>query len=254
MKYARRQNLLAVIMAVLFGVFSIAVAAANDTGKLPDSMIKTLIEHRLVSQHLGDQDINVAVNNGDVTLTGTVQSLAQKNAARDVAESVDDVNNVTDNLTISVPARTDQEIANDVAKSIRRYVFYDVFDWVQGTVKNGVVTLDGWARVPWHKVDYGRRAAAVTGVREVINNIKVLPVSTFDDQIRIAAARIIYNNPDFLQYANRVDPPIHIIVDNGRIILKGEVESKVDKVLAANLLRTSLMTFGVTNDLTVNKS
>ena len=50
-----------------------------------------------------------------------------------------------------------------------------IFDWISGEVSNGVVTLKGSVREPWRKTDYERRAEAVAGVRQVDNEIEILP-------------------------------------------------------------------------------
>ena len=90
------------------------------------------------------------------------------------------------------------------------------------------------------------------GVRQVDNKIEVLPHSSYDDQIRIAAARSIYGHPSFVRYANRSLPPIHIVVNNGNVVLKGAVANKVERQLAGNLLRSGVLAFDVVNDLTVD--
>ena len=151
-----------------------------------------------------------------------------------------------------MPDRTDRQIAADVVRSIRSFVFFDIFDWLEGEVNNGIVNLKGWVREPWRKKDYQRRVESVPGVRQVDNKIEVLPHSIYDDQIRVAAARSIYGHPSFVRYANRVLPPIHIVVNNGKIALKGAVASKVERQLAEVLVRSGVLSFEVVNDLTVD--
>ena len=92
----------------------------------------------------------------------------------------------------------------------------------------------------------------MAGVRQVDNQIEVLPHSIYDDQIRVAAARSIYGHPAFLRYANRALPPIHIVVNNGKIALKGAVANKLERQLAGSLVRTGVLAFEVVNDLTVD--
>jgi hyperosmotically inducible protein len=134
---------------------------------------------------------------------------------------------------------------------MRNYVFFDIFDWIEGEVRDGVVTLTGWVHQPWHKSEYESRAESVVGVKQVKNEIQVLPTSIYDDQLRIAAARLIYGYPGFEQYAIQPYPPIHIIVQNGRVILRGVVSSQVDRQLAEEIVRSRLLAFDVTNDLVV---
>ncbi len=88
-------------------------------------------------------------------------------------------------------------------------------------------------RVP--ALDLGKRAGNVPGVRQVVNKINVLPVSPFDDDLRYRIARAIYGNPSFWHYASMVNPPIHIVVQNGHVTLTGVVNNEVEKMLARSL-------------------
>jgi hyperosmotically inducible protein len=76
----------------------------------------------------------------------------------------------------------------------------------------------------------------------------VLPVSTFDDQLRYRIARSIYGNSNFWNYAIMPNPPIHIVVEHGRVTLTGVVQSNVDRMLARSLA-TQFGALSVTNDL-----
>jgi len=69
----------------------------------------------------------------------------------------------------------------------------------------------------------------VTGVQKINNQIKTLPVSISDDQLRYTVARQIYGDPMFWNYAIQVNPPIHIVVENGRVTLTGVVASEVER-------------------------
>ena len=84
---------------------------------------------------------------------------------------------------------------------------------------------------------------------------QVLPLSSFDDQIRLATYRAIfkYNSPLF-QYAIRAVPPIHIIVKNGQVTLKGVVASDMDRQLANMAARGVPGVFDVKNELTVDNT
>jgi len=144
---------------------------------------------------------------------------------------------------------SDQQLADKVASAVRRYPYFDVFDWVTGSTKDGVVTLEGAVHQPFHKTDYGRLVAAIPGVKKVVNNLEVLPLSTFDDQLRRAAARAIYGDPSFVSLAMQANPPIHIIVEGGRIRLEGVVLNKMQRQVAEMNVRSRTMAFEVVNDL-----
>ena len=69
----------------------------------------------------------------------------------------------------------------------------------------------------------------------VKNDIQVLPVSQFDDELRFRIARAIYGNSSFWNYAAMANPPIHIVVNRGHVTLTGTVNSNVERVLARSL-------------------
>jgi len=85
-------------------------------------------------------------------------------------------------------------------------------------------------------------------VRSISDQIGVLPVSQFDDELRYRIARSIYNNSNFWNYAIMPNPPIHIVVEHGRVTLTGVVQSNVDRMLARSLA-TQFGALSVTNAL-----
>jgi hyperosmotically inducible protein len=144
--------------------------------------------------------------------------------------------------------RFDMKIASEISRQIDRYPQLTIFDHITGTVDNGVVTLTGKVTMPFKKNDIGKKATRVEGVREVVNNIDVLPVSPYDEELRLRIARAIYGNSAFWQYGARANPPIHIIVEHGHVTLTGVVNSNVDRMLARSLA-TGFGELSVTNDL-----
>ena len=153
---------------------------------------------------------------------------------------------------LSVPAqaqdRGDGQLVHDIAREINRYARFTIFDDVNGTVENGVVTLTGKVTMPYKRLDIGKRVSGVYGVREVQNQIDVLPVSPYDEELRYKIARAIYRNPSFWHYASMANPPIHIIVEHGRVTLTGVVNSDVERMLARSLA-TGWGELSVTNQL-----
>ena len=91
------------------------------------------------------------------------------------------------------------------------------------------------------------------GVKDVIDNIKVSPVSGFDDRIRISALRAIYRDPVLGRYASDPAKPIRIVVDNGKLSLYGTVASTMDKQIAGIRANQIFGVFKVENNLEVVK-
>jgi len=144
--------------------------------------------------------------------------------------------------------RKDLQIFKDVATSVDRYTRFTIFDDVSASVKDGVVTLSGKVTMPFKRDDIEKRVAKVAGVKSVNDQIGVLPVSQFDDQLRARIARSIYGNSNFWNYSIMPNPPIHIVVEHGRVTLTGVVNSEVDRMLARSLA-TQFGALSVTNDL-----
>jgi hyperosmotically inducible protein len=131
--------------------------------------------------------------------------------------------------------RRDLRLGEDLARQVNTYPQFTIFDDVSARIEQGVVTLTGRVTMPYKKSDIGRRVAGIDGVREVQNNIGVLPVSNYDDQLRQRIARAIYGHPTFWSYAAMARPPIHIIVEGGRVTLTGVVNNDVERALARSL-------------------
>jgi hyperosmotically inducible protein len=156
--------------------------------------------------------------------------------------------NVTLAAQTSESDRKDFQVAKDIAKTVQRYSRFTIFDDVSANVKDGMVTLTGKVTMPYKRDDIAKRIAKVDGVRGVSDQIDVLPVSQFDDELRYRIARSIYNNSNFWNYAIMPNPPIHIVVEHGRVTLTGVVQSEVDRALARSLA-TQFGALSVTNSL-----
>jgi hyperosmotically inducible protein len=155
-------------------------------------------------------------------------------------------------MASSAPAwaaeRNNLEVFQDVSKQVLRYPHFTIFDSVHAQVSDGVVTLTGKVTMPYKRMDIERRIAKIDGVRQVRNEVSTLPVSLFDDELRFRIARAIYGNSNFWRYGSMVNPPIHIIVDGGRVTLEGVVNSNIDRMLARSIA-SSFNAFSVTSNL-----
>jgi osmotically-inducible protein OsmY len=145
--------------------------------------------------------------------------------------------------------RKDLQVFNDISKAVTRYAQFTIFDSVDASVKDGVVTLTGRVTMPYKKDEIEKRVAKIDGVRQVHDQISVLPVSQFDDQLRHRIARAIYGNPNFWNYAIMADPPVHIVVEHSRVTLTGVVQSEVEKMLARSIATGQFGVMSVVNNL-----
>ena len=129
--------------------------------------------------------------------------------------------------------------------------YYSVFDHLAFQIQGGTVILSGEVTRPTLKDDAERVVRRIEGVERVVNKIHVLPVSPFDDQIRIAAYRAIYGTPALNRFGHQAIPPIHIIVENGRVTLEGIAANENDRNLAYMKALEVPGAFSVTNHLMV---
>lgn len=227
------------------------VAAAEQHTALTDQQIQSQVEHRLSEKPVAS--VTVAVRNRVVTLTGIVASAWAKNEAVEEARGVHDVESVVSQITIA-RGESDQATGDEIAKRVRRYVFYTIFDDVSGTVSDGMVTLRGRVTMPYKAQEIAELASRVHGVQEVMNEIGTLPVSAFDEQLRYVIATGIYRDPLFWNYAIQVNPPIHIVVEHGRVTLTGVVYSEVERRKAEIIARSAFGAFSVDNQLRTDRT
>jgi hyperosmotically inducible protein len=140
------------------------------------------------------------------------------------------------------------QIFRDVQRQVLQYPHFTIFDSVSAQVDNGTVVLVGKVTMPYKRDDIERRVRRLASVEELVNRIEVLPVSQFDDDLRFRIARAIYSNPNFRPFATMVNPPIHVIVERGRVTLEGVVNSQVDRMLARSIA-SGFLAFDVKNAL-----
>lgn len=147
------------------------------------------------------------------------------------------------------------ELARKVRHELLMLPYYSIFDDLFFQVNGTVVTLGG-ACPPEPPYDIRSDAANVVkhipGVTNVINNIKLLPLSTMDWQIRRAEARAIYGDSEIgMRYGYQALPSIHIIVDNGHVTLEGVVDNQFDDTLIRTRANAVPDVFSVTDNLVV---
>jgi len=144
-------------------------------------------------------------------------------------------------------------IERQVRKEILSLPYYGVFDAIGYELKDGVVTLSGYVVRPYTKKDAGAAVADVKGVKQVVNNIEVLPPSPSDDRIRVRAYRAISNQGSLYRYLLGASPSMRIVVNRGRITLEGMVAYESDKMLAEVAATEIFGVFSVKNNLQIER-
>lgn len=160
-------------------------------------------------------------------------------------------------MTSLAKPSTPEEL-NKTLKKIRKELitlpFYGVFDNLAFKYEDGVVTLYGQVARPTLRKDAERVVEKVAGVEDVVNKIEVLPLSSFDDRIRLATYRAIYRQPGLDRLSIQAVPPIHIIVKNGNVTLEGVVNNKGDATRAFIAANGVPSVFSVTNNLRIENN
>ncbi|MGA3130621.1 MAG: BON domain-containing protein [Terracidiphilus sp.] len=215
-------QLAAALVAVILTLSLGASAAAQD--------VAAQVRAKLDKSQYKNVEVNVDAN-GVATLTGTVNLYEYKADADKTVHKVKGVTAVRNSIEVAGPSVPDSQLQKSLGEKLAydRVGYGNVFDAITLQVENGVVTLGGSA------LDYPSRDSALgvvsttPGVKEVVDEISVDPVSPMDWQTRVAVARAVYGFPSLNKYA--IDPakPIRIAVQNGNVALYGVVDSEADK-------------------------
>jgi hyperosmotically inducible periplasmic protein len=250
-----RVNLKRTILALAaVALLATGPAFASQPGKQSSnsqivSEVQDKLYHAKVTKH---GEVAVTFNNGVATLSGTVDSIGVKQDAREAAKKVDDVTSVVDNITVPADQAEPREILEQARKLIVMYPFYTIFDHVALETTGANLTVSGQVTDPFEKDAIGDFLSHVKGVANLNNDLEVLPVSLYDNQLRRSVARSIYRDPFFTYYASQAVPPIHVIVKNGHVTLEGVVGSEMDRRIAANNAAFAGTYFSLTNNLRVD--
>jgi len=241
---------------VAVGALSVGLAAQTASAGRYDSAIQASVSKQLATKK-EFHNVQAQVEDGIVTLTGSVDLYQQKLDAAKRIRKTGDLQGVRNLIAVNGKDVPD----TDLTAQLDRELYYDrvgldnVFNFMTASVENGVATLGGEAR---NEADRDSALSLVdntAGVKDVVSNIKVAPPSNFDDAIRIRTAQAIYHNPVLSRYA--IDPahPIRIVVDRGQLSLYGMVGNAADKQIAGMLAGEVSGAFSVQNNLAVaNKS
>lgn len=158
-----------------------------------------------------------------------------------------------DAFTAGPPDET--QLSQQIRHQLLMLPYYSIFADLAFHVDGGLVTLEGACppEPPWDiRSDAENVVKRIPGVSKVVNEIKLLPLSEMDWQIRRAEAKIIYGDPEIgMRYGHQALPSIHIIVDNGKVRLEGVVDSQFDDTLIRTRANVVPNVFSVEDDLVV---
>jgi hyperosmotically inducible protein len=234
------------------GLLSVALVAETSTAARYDNQIQNLVTHKMASKNQFS-NVTASVEDGIVTLTGTVDLYQRKLDAAKLAHKTAKVQGVRNLITVAGPNVPDEAIEQKLATKLRyvRVGYDNAFNYFALGVKDGVVTVEGQDRTGVGRDEALADIANMPGVKDVVDNVTIAPTSIFDDGLRLRAARAIYRDSALSKYA--IDPahPIRIIVSNGHVTLYGSVDNAMDKNIAGIRANQVFGAFTVDNKLEV---
>jgi len=247
-----------------FFVFALMVAlakcAAANTPQSTQPSTDAVLAQELQSDYSHDlkfHNVTATVDDRIATLEGSVEDYRDKLDAEKLARKNRKIEGIRDFITV-VPTVdiSDTELQTKLADRLRydRIGYGIQFNNLQLAVKDGVVTVSGEVRTYPDKASALAIVEDTAGVRDVRDEIKVLPLSSFDDELRIQTAKAIYGDSALRKYAQDPQAPIRIIVEDGHVKLYGVVDSDMDKHIAELRAHEVSGVFSVEDDLVVAHS
>jgi hyperosmotically inducible protein len=240
------------VLLIALGLYMPALSRALKGGKFDEQIMQDV--QKQINGKKEFKEVTASVDDQIVTLAGTVNLYIDLINLEKKVKKIKNVEAIRNHVTVSSTA-PDAELQEKLASKLRydRVGYGNVFNALGLQVKDGVVTISGNVH------DYPSRDSALAiaetmpGVKDVIDNIEVAPVSNFDDDLRLRLYRAIYGDPTLSKYGMDPQKPIRIVVDNGHVTLYGVVISDLDKQLAGTRANGVSGAFSVDNQLIVAK-
>jgi osmotically-inducible protein OsmY len=240
-------------LAALLSLAPFAQASTPGAGRY-DSQIQTSVSGRF-DDKADFRSVHSSVDDGIIALTGTVDTYRHKlDAETQARKSNKDVRGVRNLIEVARTSVSDAELQ----KRLTRKIAYDrsgyvdaAFNAITVNVNDGVVTLGGvTAGYPAYH-DALAIAQNDKGVKDVVNNMQVLPTSIYDNNLRFRLYRALYGDSVLSRYAMDPPRPIRIVVNNGHIALYGQVDNEMDRNIAGIRANGVFGGFSVENHLTL---
>ncbi len=231
---------------------SFLLLAPCASAQANDPQLQADVQHQLNKKQF--REVHAAVANGTVTLTGSVDVLADKLEAVKRIEKTHEATSIQDQISVNTPNVSDEQLANKLGKQLaydrQGYPSFP-FNAIGLQVHNGVAEVSGEVVEPVDKDSAIGLVANTPGVRGLIDHLKVAPVSPNDWAIRRAEFQAVYGSSVSTKYA--VDPvkPIRIVVENGHVTLVGAVLNSGDREIIGMRANSVPGVFSVKNDLQV---
>jgi osmotically-inducible protein OsmY len=178
------------------------------------------------------QPIDVSVDDGIVTFTGTVRSHRRKEVAYEIASSFEGCRDVVNKLVIDPAAPLpDMEVAKNIVSSLNANADIDS-DAINVVVMNGVASLNGVVGSQWERHVAEEVARSIRGVRDVENQIAVNPMAEIDHEILAREIKTALDHARGLRDVN-----IEVNISGKTVVLLGVVYDLLQKETAERVVR-----------------
>ena len=171
-------------------------------------------------------EVGVEVDEGIVTLTGTVDSYAKKLAAREAAHRVIGVLDVADDIQVKEPGSPEKKTDTEIARAVRSSLEWDALvphEKIRSTVADGFVTLDGEVATLREKEDAEAALRNLSGIRGVRNRLFVTAVKADPVKLKESIEEALERR------AEREAERIRVGVEDGTVTLEGQVRTWPEK-------------------------
>jgi osmotically-inducible protein OsmY len=219
-KNTGRKIVTALITVLLFSFLSAAVLADGDQEPITDAQISKAVQRVLLNDpEIRSQKINISVNDGIVTLSGSALNLIGRDRSAETAKTVRGVKGVINTIKLNVAEMAD----NDIRHAVESALLYDPAAnrfGITASVKDGVVTLYGKVKSYREQLLAADAARGVIGVKAVKSDIKVDVTGVHTDPEISAEVNELIDSDNWLESSY-----IIAAVKGGVVTLTGTVGS-----------------------------
>ncbi|OGF59736.1 MAG: hypothetical protein A2Y62_05120 [Candidatus Fischerbacteria bacterium RBG_13_37_8] len=239
------------LLAITFVLLCKGIVVAEEETLPPDKGLANKIKNEIQKQKkVSLKHLEVTeVSPGHITIEGIADLYGEKYIAQKTAEKYN-LDKIDNNIIVNPDLmRNDTDIEREIFNKIKSKLVDGYFDDVSFKVSNGVVQLFGKiSRIGLIKKIMDD-VIWIPGVRHVENTMTMLPVSQQDDSIRRQILQKMRNDMRVSHYFAGSFPNIIIIVEGGKVTLKGYVNSNVDKVILEQIAKSTFNVLSVINML-----
>ena len=193
--------------------------------RLSNNMVLDVNKDKMIRNLVGqlvDVSGQLNVKNASVKLESVSPIQASSIAAGDPERKLLDVR------TYRAPGAP--KLYEKIRHELAMMPYISEFDFISFALVGNDVILSGWTVRQTNRYDAQNIVKNIEGVGTIINNINILPLGTFDMQIRARARAVLQQNLSRYFWGSGSD--IKIIVKNGDLILLGTVTNSGDKDIA----------------------